>query len=100
MKELDELKSRCIQAMKDVDSFVEGHYDELLTEIREQYSIPHDWEMRIISNCGVVTGCFRPSIEDEWRIVVYNDGAWKYLHDACLSMCMCAKTERNTSTIF
>ena len=42
MKELDKLKEKCIQAMKDMDAFVDEHYEELCNEIREQRNIPED----------------------------------------------------------
>lgn len=76
MKELDELKEKCIQAMQDVDDFVSKHYDELCDEIREQWYVPPEWEIRIISNCGIVFGCFRHSNIDEWYRVIYNNGEW------------------------
>lgn len=80
MKELDELKEKCIQAMKDVDVFVDEHYDELCDEIREQWNIPKEviagWEIKIISNCGIICGCFRQSENDEWTRVIYNNGEW------------------------
>lgn len=76
MKELDELKDKCVQAMKDVDAFVDGHYEELCNEIREQCNVPKDWIVKIVSNCGVVHGCFRQSDKDEWTRVIYNDGEW------------------------
>ena len=81
MKELDELKEKCFQAMKDVDTFVSEHYNELLDDMNQQCAIPDNWEMKIVSNCGVVTGMFRPSATDEWRGVVYNEGTWYQLYD-------------------
>lgn len=66
MKELDELKEKCVQAMKDLDAFVEEHYEELIAEMKSQHHLPYYWEARIISNCGVVHGCFRQSDKDEW----------------------------------
>lgn len=84
MKELDELKERCVQAMKDVDAFVDEHYDELCDEIREQWNVPQKvpaiWEIRIISNCGVVHGCFRHSNTEEWHHIIYNNGEWISLY--------------------
>ena len=76
MKELDELKEKCVQAMKDVDAFVDEHYEELIKEIREQWNVPEGWIVKVISNCGVVHGCFRQSEKDEWTRVIYNDGEW------------------------
>ena len=76
MKELDELKKKCIQAMKDVDNFVSEHYDELCSEIRKQYNVKDDWQVRVISNCGMVFGCYRQSDKDEWFRVIYNNGEW------------------------
>ena len=76
MEELDKLKEKCVQAMKDVDSFVDEHYEELCDEIREQWNVPAEWEIRIISNCGIVCGCFRHSNIDEWCRVIYNNGEW------------------------
>jgi len=76
MKELDELKERCVQAMKDIDSFVDKHYDELLEEMKQQHAIPDDWDMKIVSNCGVVYGCYRQSDKDKWFRVIYNNGFW------------------------
>ena len=81
MEKLDELKEKCIQAMKDVDTFVDEHYEELCNEIREQRNIPEGWIVKIVSNCGVVHGCFRQSEKDEWTRVVYNDGEWLPLYD-------------------
>ena len=81
MKELDELKEKCVQAMKDVDDFVDEHYEELLEEMRNEWKVPSDWEAKILSNYGVVHGCFRQSEKDEWTRVVYNDGEW---HSALL----------------
>lgn len=76
MKELDELKEKCIQAMKDVDAFVDEHYEELMEEMRNEWDVPSDWETKILSNYGVVHGCFRQSEKDEWTRVIYNDGEW------------------------
>jgi hypothetical protein len=76
MKELDELKEKCVQAMKDVDAFVDEHYEELIEEMKSQHNIPYYWEARIVSKCGVVYGCFRQSDKDEWAIVIYNNGEW------------------------
>ena len=80
MKELDELKEKCIQAIKDVDTFVDEHYDELCDEIREQWNVPKEvpaeWEIRIVSNSGIVCGCFRHSNTDKWHRVIYNNGEW------------------------
>ena len=76
MKELDELKEKCIQAMKDVDNFVSEHYDELCNEIRKQYNVKEDWIVKIVSNCGVVHGCYRQSDKGEWFRVIYNNGYW------------------------
>ena len=76
MKELDELKEKCIQAIKDVDAFVEEHYGELCNEIKEQWNVPEDWIVKIVSNCGVVHGCLRQSEKDEWQTVIYNNGEW------------------------
>lgn len=81
MKELDELKEKCVKAMKDVDDFVDEHYEELCNEIREQWNVPEDWIVKIVSNCCVVHGCFRQSEEDEWSRVIYNDGEWLRLYD-------------------
>ena len=39
MEELDELKSKCVQAMKDVDAFVDEHYEELIAEMKSQHII-------------------------------------------------------------
>jgi len=79
MKELDELKERCVQAMKDIDSFVDKHYDELLDEMKLQHAIPDDWDMKIVSNCGVVRGAFRQSICNKWQSLIYNKGVWHNL---------------------
>lgn len=79
MKELDELKERCVQAMKDIDSFVDKHYDELLEEMKQQHAIPDDWDVKIVSNCGVVRGAFRPSITNKWQSLIYNKGVWRNL---------------------
>ena len=76
MKELDKLKEKCVQAMKDVDAFVDEHYEELIKEIRKQWNVPEDWIVKIVSNCGVVHGCFRQSEKDEWQMVIYNNGEW------------------------
>lgn len=80
MKQLDKLKEKCVQAMKEVDAFVDEHYDELCDEIREKWNVPKEvpaeWEIRIISNCGIVYGCFRHSNKDEWHRVIYNNGEW------------------------
>lgn len=76
MEELDELKEKCVQSMKDVDAFVDENYEELCNEIREQWVVPEDWIVKIVSNCGVVNGCFRKSEKDEWVRVFYNDGEW------------------------
>lgn len=76
MKELDELKEKCVQAMKDVDAFVDEHYEELIVEIRNEWNFPLDWEVRVLSNFGVVHGCFRQSDKDEWTRVIYNNGEW------------------------
>jgi len=76
MKELDELKEKCVQAMKDVDAFVGEHYDELCNEIREQWNVPKDWIVMIVSNCGVVHGCYRQTDKNEWYRVIYNNGEW------------------------
>ena len=81
MKELDKLKEKCVQAMKDVDAFVDEHYEELIAEMKSQHNLPSDWESRIVSNCGVVHGCFRQSSQDEWERVIYNDGQWLPLYD-------------------
>ena len=76
MKELDELKEKCVQAMKDVDAFVDEHYEELIAEMRNEWDVPSNWETKIVSNCGVVHGCFRQSNTDEWFRVIYNNGVW------------------------
>lgn len=76
MKELDELKEKCVQAMKDVDTFVDEHYEELCNEIREQWNVPEDWIVEIFSNCGIVCGCYRQSDKDEWFRVIYDNGIW------------------------
>lgn len=76
MKELDELKEKCAQTMKDVDAFVDGHYEELVEEMKAQHGIPDSWEARIISNCGVVYGCFRINSQAEWHRVIYNNKEW------------------------
>lgn len=76
MKELDILKEKCVQAMKDVDAFVDEHYEELIAEMKSQHNLPYYWEARIVSNCGVVYGCFRQSEKYEWTSVIYNDGEW------------------------
>ena len=76
MKELDILKEKCVQAMKDVDAFVDEHYEELIEEMKSQNNIPLYWEARIVSNYGVVHGCFRQSEKDEWHRVIYNNGEW------------------------
>lgn len=76
MKELDELKEKCVQAMKDVDAFVDEHYEELIFEMRKVWNVPLDWEAKILSNFGVVHGCFRQSDKDEWTRVIYNNGEW------------------------
>lgn len=76
MKELDELKEKCVHAMKDVDAFVEEHYDEPIAEMKAQHGVPDSWEARIISNCGVVHGCFRINSQAEWHCVIYNNGEW------------------------
>ena len=76
MKELDHLKEKCIQAMKDVDAYIDEHYDELCEEIRAQHNVPQDWDLKIVSNCGVVTGVFRHSPIHEWQRVIYNEGIW------------------------
>ena len=76
MKELDELKEKCIQAIKDVDVFVDEHYEELLEEMRNEWDLPSDWETKIVSNCCVVHGFFRQSSQDEWKRVIYNNGEW------------------------
>ena len=76
MEELDELKEKCVQAMKDVDAFVDEHYEELLDEMRNEWKLPSDWEAKILSNYGVVHGCFRQSDKDEWTRVIYNNGKW------------------------
>lgn len=82
MRELDELKEKCVKAMKDVDAFVDEHYEELIAEMRSQYHLPYYWEARIVSNCGVVHGCFRQSSQEEWKSVIYNDGEWLPLYDS------------------
>lgn len=76
MKELDELKEKCVQAMKDVDAFVDEHYEELIEEMKSQHHLPYYWEARIVSNYGVVRGCVRQSEKDEWANVIYNNGEW------------------------
>lgn len=76
MKELDQLKEKCVQAMKDVDSFVDEHYEELLEEMRNELKVPSDWETKIVSSWGVVHGRFRQSEKDKWTMVIYNDGEW------------------------
>lgn len=76
MKELDKLKEKCIQAMKDVDAFVDEHYEELCNEIREQWNVPEDRIVKIVSNCGVVYGCYKQTDKDEWFRVIYNNGFW------------------------
>lgn len=76
MKELDKLKEKCVQAMNDVDDFVDEHYEELIEEMKSQLHLPHHWEARIISNCDVVHGFFRQSEKDEWTRVIYNDDEW------------------------
>ena len=73
MKELDELKEKSIQAMKDVDNFVSEHYDELCNEIRKQHNVKDDWHVRVVSNCGMVCGCYRQSDKDEWFRIIYNN---------------------------
>ena len=79
MKELDLLKEKCVQSMKDVDSFVKEHYDELEQQIRKQHNIPSDWFVKIISNCGVVSATYRASELDEWTQLVYYNGEWMEL---------------------
>ena len=76
MKELDKLKEKCVQALKDVDAFVDEHCEELITEMKSQLNLPSYWEARIVSNCGVVHGCFRQPDEEEWIRVIYNNGKW------------------------
>lgn len=76
MKELDELKEKCVQAMKDVDTFVDEHYEELCNEIREQWNVPEDWIVKIASNCGVVYGCYKQTDKDKWYRVIYNNKTW------------------------
>lgn len=76
MKELDKLKEKCVQAMKDVDAFVDKHYEELIEEMCNEWKVPSDWETKIVSYCGFVHGCFRLSNKDEWTWVIYNDGEW------------------------
>jgi FtsZ-binding cell division protein ZapB len=76
VKELDELKEKCIQAMQDVDNFVSEHYDELCNEIRKQHNVKDDWQVRVVSNCGMVHGCYRHTDKDEWFRVIYNNGFW------------------------
>lgn len=76
MKQLDELKEKCVQAMKDVDTFVDEHYEELLDEMRSKLKVPSDWEAKIVSSWGLVNGRFRQSEKDKWTMVIYNDGEW------------------------
>ncbi len=76
MKELDKMKEKCVQALKDIDAFVDGNYEELLEEMRNELNVPLCWEARIVSNCGVVHGCFRQTDEEEWIRVIYNNGKW------------------------
>lgn len=80
MKKLDELKEKCVQAMKDVDAFVDEHHEELIEEMRKERNVPLGWEVKILSNYGVVHGCFRQSDKDEWTRVIYNNGAWHSLY--------------------
>ena len=80
MKELDKLKEKCVQAMKDVDAFVDEHCGELIVEMRKEWNVPLDWEVKILSNYGVVHGCFRRDEKDEWTRVIYNNGEWHSLY--------------------
>ena len=81
-EELDRLRNKCFKAMQDVDTFVEEHYEELCEEVRLQFDIPQDWELKIISNCGIVHASFRPTPTDYWHGVTYNNGKWfRTLHE-------------------
>lgn len=67
--------------MKDVDAFVDEHYDELIDEMKSQHYLPYYWEARIVSSCGVVLGGFREFDKEEWIRVIYNNGEWIPVND-------------------
>ena len=76
LKVLDGLRKLCIIAMLLVDDFVELHKDMLVASLRKEFDIPDDWQVKILSNCGVVTGCFRQDDSSEWKSAIYNDKKW------------------------
>lgn len=76
LKVLDGLRKLCKSAMLLVDDFVELHKDTLAASLRKEFDIPDGWQVKILSNCGVVTGSFRPDDTSEWKCVIYNDMKW------------------------
>ena len=76
LKILEDLRKLCVNAMILVDDFVEVHKDSLVASLRKEFDIPDDWQVKILSNCGVITGSFRPDDTSEWKSVIYNDMKW------------------------
>jgi hypothetical protein len=74
MKELDILKQRCEQSM-----IVDNHRKELIDSLRSEHNIPKDWQIKILSNCGTVSGCCREKDDDEWNLFIYHLGKWNKL---------------------
>ena len=76
LKLLEGLRKLCVNAMILVDDFVEAHKDILTASLRKEFDIPDDWQVKILSNGGVITGSFRPDDISEWKCVIYNDMKW------------------------
>lgn len=79
MKELDILKQKCEQSMIDIDNYVDNHREELIDSFRSEHNIPKDWQIKIVSNCGSVSGCCREKDDDEWNLFIYYLGKWNKL---------------------
>jgi hypothetical protein len=79
MKELDILKQRCEQSMIDIDNYVDNHRKELIDSLCSEHNIPKDWQIKIVSNCGTVSGCCREKDDDEWNLFIYHLGKWNKL---------------------